>query len=76
MTGCRYRQCESGGDVNAYNPAGPYLGILQFSQETWTAYGGEGSPMGKSLAEAVVVAERVAASQGGANAWPVCWWAQ
>ena len=29
------RQRESGGNYQAYNPAGPYLGAYQFSQSTW-----------------------------------------
>ena len=28
-------QCESGGDPSAFNGAGPYGGLFQFSQETW-----------------------------------------
>ncbi|GAA3178180.1 hypothetical protein GCM10020255_070640 [Rhodococcus baikonurensis] len=36
-------QCESGGDWNI-NTGNGYYGGLQFSQSTWTANGGTGSP--------------------------------
>ncbi|NED61629.1 transglycosylase family protein, partial [Streptomyces sp. SID10244] len=43
----------------------------QFSQSTWEANGGSGSPANASKAEQIRVAENVLASQGP-GAWPVC----
>lgn len=33
-------ECESGLRPNAYNPRGPYIGLFQFLQSTFTANGG------------------------------------
>jgi hypothetical protein len=33
-------RCESGLRPNAYNPRGPYIGLFQFLQSTFTANGG------------------------------------
>jgi hypothetical protein len=33
-------RCESGLRTNAYNPSGPYIGLFQFLQSTFTANGG------------------------------------
>jgi soluble lytic murein transglycosylase-like protein len=33
-------RCESGLRPNAYNPSGPYIGLFQFLQSTFTANGG------------------------------------
>ena len=46
-------------------------GGLQFSQSTWTANGGTGSPANASKAEQIRVAENTLQSQGP-GAWPVC----
>ncbi|MGH8938088.1 MAG: ubiquitin-like domain-containing protein, partial [Actinomycetes bacterium] len=35
-------ECESGGNPDAYNPAGPYYGLYQFSESTWQSVGGTG----------------------------------
>ena len=37
-------RCESGGNPNAYNPAGPYYGLYQFLASTWHSVGGTGVP--------------------------------
>lgn len=63
-------QCESGGNW-ATNTGNGYYGGLQFSQSTWRAYGGTGSPAGASRDEQIAVAERVLQGQG-IHAWPVC----
>ncbi|MCU1528691.1 MAG: transglycosylase [Frondihabitans sp.] len=63
-------QCESGGNW-ATNTGNGYYGGLQFSQSTWTANGGTGSPAAASEATQISVAERVLASQGW-GAWPAC----
>jgi resuscitation-promoting factor RpfB len=36
--------CESRGDSRAYNAAGPYYGLYQFSLDSWRAVGGSGVP--------------------------------
>lgn len=62
--------CESGGNWNT-NTGNGYYGGLQFSQSTWTANGGSGSPQSASKAEQIRVAENTLQSQGP-GAWPVC----
>ena len=63
-------QCESGGNW-AINTGNGYSGGLQFTQGTWQANGGTGSPAAASRATQIAVAERVLASQGW-GAWPAC----
>ena len=63
-------QCESGGNWNT-NTGNGYYGGLQFTQSTWKAYGGTGSPQGASREQQIAVAERVLQGQG-IGAWPVC----
>ncbi|QCQ91935.1 transglycosylase family protein [Rhodococcus sp. SGAir0479] len=63
-------QCESGGNWGI-NTGNGYYGGLQFSQSTWTANGGTGSPANASKEEQIRVAENTLASQGP-GAWPVC----
>lgn len=67
-------ECESGGRWDTQTGNG-YWGGLQFSPETWFAYGGgpfdgEG-PFPYSAEEQIAVAERVFADQGP-GAWPSC----
>ncbi|MFD4469979.1 transglycosylase family protein [Rhodococcus sp. NPDC058505] len=63
-------QCESGGNWST-NTGNGYYGGLQFSQSTWAANGGSGSPHNASKAEQIRVAENVLATQG-VGAWPHC----
>jgi resuscitation-promoting factor RpfA len=63
-------QCESGGNW-AINTGNGYSGGLQFTQSTWAANGGTGSPAAASRETQIAVAERVLASQGW-GAWPAC----
>ncbi|CAM2946111.1 Resuscitation-promoting factor core lysozyme-like domain-containing protein [Prescottella defluvii] len=63
-------QCESGGNW-AINTGNGYYGGLQFSQSTWTANGGTGSPHTASKEEQIRVAENTLISQGP-GAWPTC----
>ncbi len=63
-------QCESGGDWGI-NTGNGYYGGLQFSQSTWTANGGSGSPQNASKAEQIRVAENTLQTQG-VGAWPTC----
>jgi resuscitation-promoting factor RpfA len=63
-------QCESGGNWNTDTGNGFYGG-LQFTQSTWKAYGGVGSPQNASREQQIAVAERVLQGQG-IGAWPVC----
>ncbi|MGA9870836.1 MAG: transglycosylase family protein, partial [Rhodococcus sp. (in: high G+C Gram-positive bacteria)] len=63
-------QCESGGNWGI-NTGNGYYGGLQFSQSTWTANGGSGSPSSASKAEQIRVAENTLQSQGP-GAWPTC----
>lgn len=67
-------QCESGG-VWSLNTGNGYWGGLQFSPDTWFAYGGgpfDGAgPFPYSREEQIAVGERVLAAQGP-GAWPNC----
>jgi hypothetical protein len=62
--------CESGGNWSTSTGNG-YYGGLQFTQSTWHANGGKGSPNGASRSEQIAVAENVVRTQG-IGAWPVC----
>ncbi len=63
-------QCESGGNWQISTGNG-YYGGLQFTQGTWRANGGSGSPQNASREEQIRVAENVLKTQG-IHAWPVC----
>ena len=66
-------ECESGGDW-AINTGNGYYGGLQFSSDTWLAYGGDAYAPRADLASKgaqIAVAEKVLAAQGR-GAWPVC----
>jgi hypothetical protein len=63
-------QCESGGNWSTATGNG-YYGGLQFTQSTWDANGGTGSPEGASRDAQIAVANRVVQTQG-IGAWPVC----
>jgi LysM repeat protein len=65
--------CESGGNWSA-NTGNGFYGGLQFTQQTWLAYGGGQYAASANLAspaQQVAVAQRVLAGQG-IGAWPVC----
>ncbi|UUS31463.1 MULTISPECIES: transglycosylase family protein [Streptomyces] len=69
----RVAECETGGMWSADLGNG-YYGGLQFSQETWQAYGGTAyAPRADlaSRAQQIAVAEKVFAAQGAA-AWETC----
>jgi LysM repeat protein len=63
-------QCESSGNWNT-NTGNGYGGGLQFTDSTWHAFGGSGSPENASREQQIQVAEKVKSSQG-MGAWPVC----
>ena len=63
-------QCESGGNW-AINTGNGYYGGLQFSQGSWSAAGGSGSPADASREEQIRVAENLLSMQGW-GAWPSC----
>jgi resuscitation-promoting factor RpfA len=66
----RLAECESGGNWST-NTGNGYSGGLQFSPQTWRAFGGKGAPHQASREEQIAVAERTLAAQGW-NAWPSC----
>ncbi|WP_149361590.1 transglycosylase family protein [Lolliginicoccus suaedae] len=69
----RLAQCESGGNWNI-NTGNGYYGGLQFSQSTWSGYGGTEFAPRADLAtrqQQIAVAERTLAGQGW-GAWPAC----
>lgn len=63
--------CESGGNPQAYNPAGPFYGLYQFMEGTWHAVGGVGLPSQASPSEQTYRAQ-ILYRQSGAGQWPVC----
>jgi uncharacterized protein YabE (DUF348 family) len=63
--------CESGGNPQAYNPAGPFYGLYQFMESTWHAVGGVGLPTQASPSEQTYRAQ-ILYRQSGAGQWPVC----
>ena len=66
----RLAECESGGNWSI-NTGNGYYGGLQFSQGSWEAAGGTGSPADASREEQIRVAENLLARQGW-GAWPAC----
>lgn len=63
-------RCESGGDPQAYNPAG-YYGLYQFSIGTWQGVGGTGRPTDHTGAEQTYRA-KLLYQRTGASSWPTC----
>jgi LysM repeat protein len=66
----RLAQCESGGNWST-NTGNGFYGGLQFTQSSWRAAGGSGSPQNASRSEQIRVAQRLQQMQGW-GAWPVC----
>ena len=66
----RLAQCESGGNWSI-NTGNGFYGGLQFTQSSWRAAGGSGSPQNASREEQIRVAERLQQMQGW-GAWPTC----
>lgn len=69
----RVAACESGGDWSI-NTGNSFYGGLQFTRDTWLAYGGGAYAPTANLASRsaqIAVAQRTLAGQGP-NAWPVC----
>lgn len=66
----RVAQCESGGNWSI-NTGNGFYGGLQFTQQTWSGFGGSGSAQYASKAEQIRIAQKVLAVQGP-GAWPVC----
>lgn len=64
-------QCESGGNPNAVNPAGPYYGLYQFTASTWQSVGGSGIPTDHSAAEQTKRA-KILQARSGWGQWPAC----
>ena len=67
-------QCESGGNWKI-NTGNGYSGGLQFSRQTWVAYGGDKyapEAYQASKAQQIAIAEKVRAARGGYSDWPVC----
>lgn len=66
--------CESHGDPEAYNPAGPYTGIFQYLESTWLSssatYDHAGAPVTDGYAQIHVTVQKVKAE--GWGAWGIC----
>jgi len=70
----RIAECESGGNWST-NTGNGYYGGLQFSHQTWVAYGGDAYASNAHLAskaQQIAIAEKVRAARGGYGDWPVC----
>lgn len=63
-------RCESGGNPDAYNPAG-YYGAFQFSLATWHGLGFSGDPRDYTYAEQKYAAVHLVA-RSGYSPWPHC----
>ncbi|MET1076004.1 MAG: transglycosylase family protein [Umezawaea sp.] len=63
-------ECESGQNWAA-NTGNGYFGGLQFSADTWHAFGGVGLPHQFSREDQIRIAEEVLSAQGP-GAWPSC----
>ena len=63
-------QCESSGNWST-NTGNGFSGGLQFTPQTWRAFGGKGQAHHASRAQQIAVAERVLQGQGW-GAWPAC----
>ena len=66
----RLAQCESGGNWSI-NTGNGFYGGLQFTQSSWHAAGGSGSPQNASRSEQIRVAQHLQQMQGW-GAWPTC----
>jgi LysM repeat protein len=66
----RLAQCESGGNWST-NTGNGFYGGLQFTQSSWRAAGGSGSPQHASRSEQIHVAQNLQKMQGW-GAWPTC----
>jgi LysM repeat protein len=66
----RLAQCESGGNWST-NTGNGFYGGLQFTQSSWRAAGGSGSPQYASRSEQIRVAQHLQQMQGW-GAWPTC----
>jgi LysM repeat protein len=66
----RLAQCESGGNWST-NTGNGFYGGLQFTQSSWRAAGGSGSPQNASRSEQIRVAQNLQKMQGW-GAWPTC----
>jgi hypothetical protein len=65
------RWCESTDNPKAYNPAGPYYGLYQFSLSTWRSVGGHGLPSNATRLEQGYRAVKLR-KRSGTGQWPVC----
>jgi len=63
--------CESGGNPQAYNGAGPYYGLYQFMASTWASVGGTGVPTDHGAGEQTYRAQ-ILYNRSGAGQWPAC----
>ena len=66
----RLAMCESTGNWSI-NTGNGFSGGLQFTPQTWRAFGGKGQAHQASREEQIAVAERVLEGQGW-GAWPAC----
>jgi len=63
--------CESSMNPQAVNPSGKYMGLFQFSQESWQFVGMPGTPLDATVKEQFAAARALKAIQGW-KAWPQC----
>ena len=66
----RVAKCESGGNWKI-NTGNGFYGGLQFTLQTWRAFGGKGMPHDAPKGTQIRIAEATLKGQG-TGAWPVC----
>ncbi len=64
-------QCESGGNPRSMSAGGMYMGLYQFSADTWHRMGGVGLPSDATPREQTYRAIKLY-KQSGKGQWPVC----
>lgn len=64
-------QCESGGNPHSVSANGQFMGLYQFSQDTWNRMGGIGRPSDATPREQTYRAIQLYKA-AGKDQWPVC----
>jgi LysM repeat protein len=63
--------CESGYNLRAYNPAGPFYGLMQFLPRTWANTGG--GDWADAWQQGANTARLLLEASNPRSQWPACW---